>query len=91
MHAGSHLQELQRALKNPVSNFGLILGEATKRTLQMVGTSSKEIVPFVHSNLAKEAEIASQVISKDFNFQNQFYPVIFSYIMIISVLLYKGC
>merc|ERR1719204_2550193 len=30
-HAGGHLQELQRAIKNPIGNFGLVFGEVSKR------------------------------------------------------------
>lgn len=39
-HAGSHLKELQKALKNPTANFGLILDEGAKRVKRVVGLSS---------------------------------------------------
>ena len=29
-YAGGHLQELQRAIKNPIGNFGLVFGEVLK-------------------------------------------------------------
>ena len=32
--AGGHLKEVQQALKNPVSSFGAILGEGSKRLLR---------------------------------------------------------
>lgn len=36
-HAGSHLQELQRAFKNPTANLGLIFSEAGRRAGAAVG------------------------------------------------------
>ena len=35
-YAGGHLQELQRAIKNPIGNFGLVFGEVS----QVYGPSS---------------------------------------------------
>ena len=35
-HAGKHLRELQKTLKNPVSNFGLVLTEGIKRSQRCV-------------------------------------------------------
>ena len=32
-HAGGHLQELQRAIKNPIGNFGLVFGEVRKLSI----------------------------------------------------------
>ena len=32
-HAGGHLQELQRAIKNPIGNFGLVFGEVCKPSI----------------------------------------------------------
>ena len=29
-YAGGHLQELQRAIKNPIDNFGLVFGEVSQ-------------------------------------------------------------
>ena len=29
-YAGGHLQELQRAIKNPIGNFGLVFGEVSQ-------------------------------------------------------------
>lgn len=61
--AGAHLRELQSAMKNPTSNMGLILGEATKRAFKSVGLASvsKELVPYAHSSLSEAAGLASQV------------------------------
>ena len=30
-YAGGHLKELQKAVKDPISNFGVVLGEVSKR------------------------------------------------------------
>lgn len=35
-YAGSHLKGLQAALKDPISNFGVIMGEGTKRAKRCV-------------------------------------------------------
>ena len=35
-HAGKHLRELQKTLKNPLSNFGLVLTEGIKRSQRCV-------------------------------------------------------
>jgi very long chain acyl-CoA dehydrogenase len=65
-HAGAHLRELQQAMKNPASNVGLILGEATKRAFKSVGLASvsKELVPFAHSSLSEPAGLASQAVAE---------------------------
>merc|ERR1712037_1027484 len=39
-YAGGHLQELQRAIKNPIGNFGLVFGEVSKRAGHVVGMTS---------------------------------------------------
>ena len=36
-YAGGHLQELQRAIKNPIGNFGLVFGEVSKRKGWIIG------------------------------------------------------
>ena len=36
-HAGGHLKELQKAVKDPISNFGVVLGEVTKRGKSAMG------------------------------------------------------
>jgi very long chain acyl-CoA dehydrogenase len=61
-HVGAHLRELQKAMKSPGSNLGLVFGEASKRLFKSAGgSSSKALVPFVHPSLSKQAELASQV------------------------------
>jgi len=63
--AGAHLRELQSAMKNPATNMGLILGEATKRAFKSVGLASanKELVPHVHTDLSEAAGLASQAVA----------------------------
>ena len=62
--AGAHLRQLQKAMKSPGSNLGLVIGEASKRLFKSAGvsSSSKALVPHVHSSLSKQAELASQVM-----------------------------
>ncbi|XP_063548994.1 very long-chain specific acyl-CoA dehydrogenase, mitochondrial [Cydia strobilella] len=55
--AGSHLQELQRAFKNPTANLGLIFSEAGKRAGRVVGiTSTGDISPLVADQLRPAAK-----------------------------------
>jgi len=57
-YAGGHLQELQRAIKNPIGNFGLVFGEVSKRAGHAVGmTSVNHLAPHVHPNLAESAAL----------------------------------
>merc|ERR1712002_1067560 len=39
-YAGGHLRELQNAIKHPISNFGVVLGEVSKRAKGGLGMSS---------------------------------------------------
>lgn len=51
-YAGGHLRELQRAVKDPISNFGVVLGEVTKRGRSAVGLGgSNDLASHVHPNL----------------------------------------
>ena len=36
-YAGGHLKELQRAVQDPISNFGVVLGEVAKRGRSAIG------------------------------------------------------
>jgi len=62
-HVGAHLRQLQKAMKSPGSNLGLVFSEATKRLFKSgsSGSSSKALVPFVHPSLSDSAALASQV------------------------------
>merc|ERR1719458_326955 len=51
-YAGGHLKELQKAVQNPISNFGVVLGEVTKRGRSAIGISSGNMLAsHVHPNL----------------------------------------
>merc|ERR1712126_46785 len=62
-YAGGHLQELQRAIKNPIGNFGLVFGEVSKRAGHAVGmTSVNQLAAHVHPNLAGSAALACKAV-----------------------------
>jgi len=64
-HAGGHLKELQKALQDPLHNFGLIATQASSRAKRLVGMkSATNLAPFVHSNLAESATRCSQSIDE---------------------------
>merc|ERR1712210_36334 len=55
-YAGGHLKELQKAVQNPISNFGVVLGEVTKRGRSAIGISSGNMLAsHVHPNLVDHA------------------------------------
>merc|ERR1719384_215008 len=57
-YAGGHLRELQKAIKNPIGNFGIVVGEVTKRAGHAVGmTSGNHLAPHVHPNLTQSAAL----------------------------------
>merc|ERR1719180_641746 len=57
-YAGGHLQELQRAIKNPIGNFGLVFGEVSKRAGHAVGmASANHLATHVHPNLVESAAL----------------------------------
>ena len=43
-HAGGHLKELQKAVKDPISNFGVVLGEVTKRGKSAMGFGGRNVL-----------------------------------------------
>merc|ERR1711884_686917 len=54
--AGGHLKELQRAVQDPISNFGVVLGEVAKRGRSAIGISSGNMLgAHVHPNLVDHA------------------------------------
>merc|ERR1719394_1888446 len=62
-HAGGHLQELQRAIKNPIGNFGLVFGEVSKRASHAVGmTPSNQLAAHVHNNLVETAALTCKAV-----------------------------
>lgn len=59
--AGSHLQELQRAFKNPTANLGLIFSEAGRRAGAAVGLGS---APDVSEHVAPALRPAAAELGK---------------------------
>merc|ERR1719193_2546684 len=61
-YAGGHLRELQKAVQNPIGNFGVVLGEVSKRGKLSLGISQgNPLASHVHPNLA----VAAQQVSKN--------------------------
>lgn len=60
-HAGKRLTELQKSLKNPAGNLGLIISEGVKRSKRAVGVKSgPSLAEYVHSDLATSAKLVSE-------------------------------
>uniref|UniRef100_A0A182X4Z7 Very long-chain specific acyl-CoA dehydrogenase, mitochondrial n=1 Tax=Anopheles quadriannulatus TaxID=34691 RepID=A0A182X4Z7_ANOQN len=65
--AGNDLRGLQKALKNPLGNMGVILAEGTKRAGRSVGVGGTDLRPFVASelqNAAKQCAESMDMFSK---------------------------
>merc|ERR1711973_637342 len=59
--AGGHLRELQKAVQNPIGNFGVVLGEVSKRGKLSLGISQgNPLASHVHPNLAAAAQQVSK-------------------------------
>merc|ERR1719505_445529 len=57
-YAGGPLRELQKAIKNPIGNFGIVVGEVSKRAGHAVGLASgNHLAPHVHNNLVQSAAL----------------------------------
>lgn len=64
-YAGSHLQELQRAFKNPTANLGLIFSEAGRRAGAAVGLArGLDLAPMVAPSLAGAAHELTRVVGE---------------------------
>ena len=62
-YTGSHLKELQRAMKNPVANLGMIFDQGTKRVFRAVGiTTGPGLSEHVAPALATSANLVSKAI-----------------------------
>merc|ERR1712018_115038 len=62
-YAGGHLRELQKAVANPVSNFGVVLGEVAKRGKGAIGLGSGiSLADKVHPNLNSSAALTRRAI-----------------------------
>merc|ERR1719225_1432320 len=62
-YAGGHLRELQKAISNPIGNFGVVLGEVTKRGKGAIGLGSGlSLADKVHPNLNSSAALTCRAI-----------------------------
>merc|ERR1719238_856828 len=60
-YAGGHLRELQQAVKDPISNFGVVMGEVAKRGKLQLGISQgNPLAGQVHPNLSLVAQQVSK-------------------------------
>ena len=57
-YAGGHLRELQKAVQDPISNFGVVMGEVAKRGKLSLGIShtGNPLAGQVHPNLTAVAQ-----------------------------------
>merc|ERR1712083_972077 len=62
-YAGGHLRELQKAISNPISNFGVVLGEVAKRGKGAVGLGPGNVLgDKVHPNLSESAALTCKAV-----------------------------
>lgn len=77
-YAGGHLKELQRALKNPANNLGLIFSEVSMRAYRKVGIGGVDLTSHVDSSLADAAKLCAQVGFSSFFFENYIHLIFIS-------------
>ncbi|MED6284262.1 hypothetical protein CHARACLAT_017496 [Characodon lateralis] len=64
-NAGNHLKSLQKALKNPIGNAGLLAGEITKRAKRKAGLSTGlTLQGSIHPELAQSGELTVKAIEQ---------------------------
>ncbi|XP_077987519.1 very long-chain specific acyl-CoA dehydrogenase, mitochondrial-like isoform X2 [Glandiceps talaboti] len=64
-NAGGQLRELQKAMRNPAANLGLIVEEANKRAKRMMGMNTgPSLTEHVHSDLTESAAQTSKAIAE---------------------------
>ncbi|KAL3847388.1 hypothetical protein ACJMK2_018303, partial [Sinanodonta woodiana] len=57
-YAGTYLKQLQKAMKNPAANLGVLLGAGSERAKRAMGIKSgKSLVTYVHPSLTDSAEL----------------------------------
>jgi len=62
-YAGGHLRELQKAVQDPISNFGVVLGEVSKRAQAGLGIGSGNMLAdSVHPNLVESAALTCKAV-----------------------------
>lgn len=60
-YAGGHLKEVQKALKNPAANLGLIVQQIGSRAARKVGLGGVDLSAHVDPKLADSAKLCGQV------------------------------
>ncbi|KAG5284622.1 hypothetical protein AALO_G00028710 [Alosa alosa] len=64
-NAGNHLKSLQKALKNPLGNAGLLVGEVSKRAKRKAGLSTGlTLQGTVHPELAQSGDLAVKAVEQ---------------------------
>merc|ERR1719173_113706 len=64
-YAGGHLRELQKAVKDPISNFGVVLGEVSKRAKGGLGLGpGNSLADKVHPNLVDSAALVCKAVDQ---------------------------
>merc|ERR1711923_578820 len=64
-YAGGHLRELQNAVKHPISNFGVVLGEVSKRGKGGLGIGpGNSLADKVHPNLVDSAALVCKAVDQ---------------------------
>merc|ERR1719295_464262 len=64
-YAGGHLRELQKAVKDPISNFGVVLGEVSKRAKGGLGIGpGNSLADKVHPNLVDSAALVCKAVDQ---------------------------
>jgi len=64
-YAGGHLRELQKAVKDPISNFGVVLGEVSKRAKGGLGIGpGNSLADKVHPNLVDSANLVCKSVDQ---------------------------
>ncbi|XP_062342332.1 very long-chain specific acyl-CoA dehydrogenase, mitochondrial-like [Osmerus eperlanus] len=64
-NAGNHLKTLQKALKNPLGNAGLLAGEVSKRAKRRAGLSTGlSLRGSIHPELAQSGDLAVKAIEQ---------------------------
>lgn len=61
-YAGGHLKELEKALKNPAANLGLVIKEVGSRAARSVGLGGADISSHVDPSLRESGKLCAQSI-----------------------------
>jgi len=61
-YVGGHLKEIQRAMKKPMANMGMIFEEGSRRIRRSIGLDGPDLTQYVHSEFHTEAQQLSKNI-----------------------------